>query len=277
MQVPRSSKASCRALLLLTWTWVAHWDSGTTLSCRKWATSAPVLVPAHSPLIYGLVYTSRGPWAKVQVPKAPGIYSRPATCPPSAAGALSWHLSCPLPSFSQLPLLCCLWMLPAAGLLALHSLSLDHTGYPRTLPELLPNPVKPSTLEPKLLSMSYVPGSQLMEKTMWEDPNLHNILTTPQPPNAVLLPPNLKPQMIHLFSVGSDSTYSSCKTRSLSCFSHFTGVSGNVFTEVVATPATWVSLSCSHLPRPQGARYFLWPEHMLCLEFHLVHSTALPF
>lgn len=37
------------------------------------------------------------------------------------------------------------------------------------------------------------------------------------------------------------------------------------------------SLPYSHLPHPLGALYFLPPGRMLWLEFHLVHTTALPF
>lgn len=107
--------------------------------------------------------------------------------------------------------------------------------------------------------------------------NLPNCLhITPQPLNALVLLPRLKSHVIHLFLFGSAATTTVVKLVR-SAVSPTLAEPLEMCSLKVQLHQPPASLPCSHLPHPLGALYFLPPERMLWLEFHLVHTTTLPF
>lgn len=161
-------------------------------------------------------------------------------------------------------------MLSVAGLLALCSLSKDP-----------PHAAASLSLAQHLGTRTSVCVSCSQLTACWADnvsspecakPPLHHTTT------SQCSGPASQPEISHdsFILLWICSNYNCCKTGPLSASPTLVGPLEmcSLKVQLHQPPA---SLPCSHLPHPLGALYFLPPERMLWLEFHLVLTAALPF
>ena len=134
-------------------------------------------------------------------------------------------------------------------------------------------------MEPEPQSVSYIPGSQLTEKTMSPFLNPSNMVLIKSPPLiAMILLPNLEPRMILIYSQ-SDVTANILVSKLVQLLLSPLDVSQEMHSlrSFIYVNHLDFSLPCSHFPHPEGVVNFPQPQRPLRLEFHCSQSTPQHF